>query len=85
MINLSDSRARKIYRDWYIVIGISVVLLGFCNWILGLGVSNDIHSLAFIVASGLTALMIGFLAVNRDLRCSVATPVGYHKGRVDDR
>ncbi len=63
MINLEDDRARKIYRDWYIVIAIAVVLIGFCNWILGLGVSRNIHSLAFIVASGVIAIIIGYLSV----------------------
>ncbi len=63
MINLEDERAKKIYRDWYIVVGISVVMFGFCQWILGLGVSQDIHSFAYIVSSGISALLIGFLAV----------------------
>ncbi len=63
MINIKDDRARKIYRDWYIVVGISVVLLGLCQWILGLGVSKDIHSLAFIMASGICALMIGYISI----------------------
>ncbi|MEZ5811362.1 MAG: mechanosensitive ion channel family protein [Rhizobiaceae bacterium] len=66
MINLGDERARKTYRDWYVVIAISVVLFGFCQWLFGLGVSRDIHSFAFIVASGLGALMVGFIsAVHR--------------------
>lgn len=63
MINLRDDRARKIYRDWYVVIGISVVMLGFCQWILGLGVSRDIHHFLFIIASGICALMIGYISV----------------------
>ncbi len=63
MINLNDDRARKLYRDWYYGIGISVILLGFCNWILGLGVNRDIHSFAFIIASGLVALMIAYISI----------------------
>lgn len=63
MINLRDDRARKIYRDWYVVVGISVVMLGFCQWILGLGVSRDIHHFLFIIASGICALMIGFISI----------------------
>lgn len=63
MINIKDNRARKIYRDWYIVVGISVVIFGFCQWILGLGVSRDIHHFLFIIASGICALMIGYISI----------------------
>ncbi len=63
MINLRDDRARKIYRDWYLVVSISVVMFGFCQWILGLGVSHDIHSFAYIVGSGISAILIGFITV----------------------
>lgn len=63
MINLDDARAKEIYRDWYVIIAISVVLLGITYWIRGLGVSPDIYDLAFIVASGICALMFGILTV----------------------
>ena len=69
MINIKDDRARKIYRDWYVVVGISIVMMEFCQWILRLGVVRDIHSFAYIVASGIVALMIGYISVRhrRDL------------------
>lgn len=63
MVNLSDARARLTYRDWYIVIAISVVLFGFCQWLFALEASRDVVSVTFIIASGLSALMVSFISI----------------------
>ena len=69
MIRLDGRRARKLYSDWYRMIAFSVIVLGVCQWLYDLGVPKELHSLMFIGASGLCALLIGALAVahRRDL------------------
>lgn len=69
MIHLDGVRARRLYRDWYWVIGFSVIVMGIHQWLHDLGVGKDIHSLLFIAASGLSAFLIGGLTIRhrRDL------------------
>ena len=69
MIRLDGRRARKLYSDWYRITAFSVVLLGVCQWLYDLGVPKELHSLMFIGASGVCALLVGALAIahRRDL------------------
>jgi len=63
MINLTDERAQSVYRDWYVGISIAIVLLSFCQWLKALGINEIAYGLAFMVASGLSAIVLGSLAV----------------------
>ena len=69
MIRIDGRRARRLYSDWYRIIALSVIALGLCQWLYDLGVPKELHSLMFIVASGLSAFLIGALAIShrRDL------------------
>ena len=69
MIRLDGRRARKLYSDWYRITAFSVIMLGVCQWLYDLGLPKELHSLMFIGASGICALLIGALAVahRRDL------------------
>ncbi len=69
MIRIDGRRARRLYSDWYRMIALSVIVLGLCQWLYDLGVPKELHSLMFIGASGLSAFLIGALAIShrRDL------------------
>ncbi|MGN6551300.1 MAG: mechanosensitive ion channel family protein [Pararhizobium sp.] len=69
MIHLDGVRARKLYRDWYWVIGFAVIVMGLCQWFHDLGVGRDLHAVMFIAGSGLCALVIAGLTIRhrRDL------------------
>ena len=86
MIHLDSVRARRLYRDWYWVIGFSVVIMGLCQWLYDLGLSKELHSVMFIAGSALCALLFAALTVRhrRDLVEIVrgeASRRGRHKAR----
>lgn len=63
MINLTDERAQSLYRDLYVGIAISVALISFSRWLKVLGIDSDVYGVTYLVASGVSALILAFLAV----------------------
>lgn len=72
LINVSDAEARRLFRDWIIVLAIGAAIRGICRWVqvFGLGnadatimqVSSDAHNLVFIVGMFICAVMLALMA-----------------------
>ncbi|WP_170314640.1 mechanosensitive ion channel family protein [Aquibium carbonis] len=75
LINLSDAEARRLFRDWAILLSVGAIVIGLCRWILILNppgsvtdmsmvaVNQDAQNLAFIFGMLLCALMMGALVI----------------------
>jgi small-conductance mechanosensitive channel len=63
LINLSDNAARRLYRDWSVVLGVSAFIIGVCRWIEELGLNNDAQRLGFIIGMLVSAVLFGGLAI----------------------
>jgi small-conductance mechanosensitive channel len=63
LINMSDSDSLGLYRGLIGIYSFAIVALGFCIWMGALGISKDSHTLAQIVATLLSTLLVSALFI----------------------
>ncbi len=63
MINLDDTRARRLYNDWIYLIINAAYMLGLIAWVQGLGIDNDSYRLLSIVGLGFGSILTALLMI----------------------
>ncbi len=70
---MPDQVARQAYIVLQVAVGIGIAMLGLCVWMFRLGLDDNAHKLALIVATGAIALMLSGWAIR--FRQSVAQAI----------
>ena len=63
MINLDDTRARRLYNDWIYLIITASIILGLIAWVRGLGIDNESYRLLSIVGLGFGSILTALLTI----------------------
>ncbi len=58
LVNLSDTRAKSIFKDWVRVLTVSSVIILFCRLVEDLEISNDVFRITFIFGMLLCGIML---------------------------
>jgi small-conductance mechanosensitive channel len=58
LVNLSDQRAKLLFRDWARILTASSLIIFFCRMIEALEISNDVFRVTFIIGMLLIAIML---------------------------
>lgn len=57
LVNLSDDRAKLLFKHWARILTVSAVIVLFCRLVENLEISNDVFRITFIVGMAIIALM----------------------------
>ena len=58
LVNLSDDRAKLLFRDWARILTASALIILFCRLVEDLEISNDVFRVTFILGMLLIAIML---------------------------